>query len=51
MICIFGIRELLKRMNPETAVEYLEKMDGEELRENAKTLSYCRRKQTENFIR
>ena len=25
MICIFGIRELLKRMNPETAVEYLEK--------------------------
>lgn len=25
MICIFGIRELLKRIDPETAVEYLEK--------------------------
>lgn len=25
MICIFGIRELLKRMNPKTTVEYLEK--------------------------
>ena len=25
MICIFGIRELLKRMDSETAVEYLKK--------------------------
>lgn len=39
MICIFGIRELLKRMNPETTVEYLEKHEWKKIERKRKDIA------------
>lgn len=44
MICIFGIRELLKRMNPETAVEYLEKNGWRRIERKRKDIAVLQKK-------
>lgn len=44
MICIFGIRELLKRMNPEAAVEYLEKHGWKRFERKRKDIAVFQKK-------
>lgn len=49
MICIFGIRELLKRMNPETAVEYLEKNGWRRIERKRKDIVVLQKETDEKF--
>lgn len=44
MICIFGIRELLKRMDPETTVEYLKKHGWKRFERKRKDIAVFQKK-------
>lgn len=49
MICIFGIRELMKRMDTEATVEYLEKHGWRRLKRKRKDIAVLQKETGEKF--